>query len=342
LGFQQGFLYFDDRERSDIATVEPGALSPALWMTRFLQRYAVREKHFTIGGWEFRYCWRHADALTASAVAWLERPAREPFLLFMNYMDPHDPYRRHAEYEARWLDAPVPSAVRTLPPTFDPKWRRLMDNYDTEIAYTDEHIGRLLEHLKLQGLFDRSLIIVASDHGEAFGEHGQFGHNNSLHQEEIHVPLIVRYPGGGVSGVNDELISLTDIMPLILNHLGIAMPAAAVASARARACHAVAEMRYGADAPEQANGPVARALFAPDGLKTIAWGSSGGGVVFDLPADPLEMHDLSAIEWEWSAFGASWLNEWAEDAAHRRTTGDGIVDISDDLERQLRSLGYLN
>jgi len=350
LGFSQGFLYYDDRERYELASAEPRLVSPSLWLTRILQRHAHRDKCFTVGGWQFRYFWRDADELNRSTFAWLDgKKADAPFFLFTNYIDPHDPYRSHPEYDTRWNGPPapterqsVPAMAQNLPPAFDPHWRQQMNDYDAEIAFTDDHIGRLFGRLKADGYFNRSLIIVASDHGEAFGEHGTFGHNNSLYQEEIHVPLIVRYPGGQVRGRIDETVSLNSVMPMILSFLDIEPPTQLTNSQSATQCSVLSEVYLGDERDGIRDVDLTRAAYDA-GVKTIRYGDHDPLIErFDLALDPFEVLNLANAMPTETGETVTWLEEWAAGAADRRLAPEPTDTVNQDVIRRLAGLGYLH
>jgi len=102
---------------------------------------------------------------------------------------------------------------------------RLMGRYDGEIRYLDDELGRVFAHLKSSGLYQRALIVVIADHGEQFKEHGRKQHGNALHNEEIHVPFLVRDPlCGRPAGVDERVVSTVDLFPTILGQLGIPPP----------------------------------------------------------------------------------------------------------------------
>jgi len=88
------------------------------------------------------------------------------------------------------------------------------------IYYNDHHLGRLVEALKELGLFQECLFILTSDHGEAFGEHGFKGHGNPPYEEQIRVPLIMKFPHSEFQGRNSELIQHIDVVPTVLDYLG--------------------------------------------------------------------------------------------------------------------------
>jgi arylsulfatase A-like enzyme len=104
----------------------------------------------------------------------------------------------------------------------------LSDLYDGEIAYTDAQIGRLLDALRRMGLYDDTLIVLLSDHGEEFFEHGKWQHEQ-LYEECLRVPLMVRLPGGRHGGTRIETpVGLIDVMPTLLDLLEVDPPEAAL------------------------------------------------------------------------------------------------------------------
>src|SRR5207245_2649038 len=102
--------------------------------------------------------------------------------------------------------------------------RSLMGRYDGAIRYIDSQLGVLFEQLRRRGLYDSSLIIVTSDHGEAFGERGELGHDISVYRHQVDIPLLIKYPDSKKAEVRGDVVSHTDIMPTVLNVLGIRAP----------------------------------------------------------------------------------------------------------------------
>ena len=105
-------------------------------------------------------------------------------------------------------------------------WYNARGLYRADVAHTDDLLGRLIETLDEEGILDRALLIVTSDHGEEFMEHGWLGHGTNIHHELTHVPLLVRWPGGGITGTYEGLVGHTDMTPTILEAFGIDVPAA--------------------------------------------------------------------------------------------------------------------
>lgn len=121
---------------------------------------------------------RSAQEINAAFLDWQAAAGGRSFFAFLNYFDAHEPYRAPALIAARFALA-------------EQSW---MGTYDGAIAGIDQEIGRLLDELRRRGVLDNTIIIITSDHGEQFGEHGLTGHANSLYLSLLHVPLLIRYP----------------------------------------------------------------------------------------------------------------------------------------------------
>ncbi|MBV8757223.1 MAG: sulfatase-like hydrolase/transferase [Deltaproteobacteria bacterium] len=122
---------------------------------------------------------------------------------WVHYFDPHGPYLRPAGA-----------------PDFGD---RDEDRYDSEIASLDTQIGRLLRELDASGQLAHTIVVIASDHGEGFGEHGYYFHGRSLYDDQIRVPLLIAVPGGA-GRVIDAPVSLVDIAPTLLDLVGMSVP----------------------------------------------------------------------------------------------------------------------
>jgi choline-sulfatase len=162
-------------------------------------------------------------------------PAAEPFFLYVHTVDPHAPYsppdefrHRHAA-EVREPEVGQVSTVRGLargelsaspPMTVD-----LRALYAAEVAFNDFNFGRLVRELRQRGQFDESLIIVVSDHGEAFGEHESWTHGLDLHDEALRIPLVVHFPGSLNRGVRvRHTVQQADLTPTVLRAAGVVPP----------------------------------------------------------------------------------------------------------------------
>jgi arylsulfatase A-like enzyme len=302
-----------------------------------------------VTGWR-RYHWRFADEITVEAVAWLER-ASEPFFLFMNYMDPHEPYRLHETLGSD--NTPATDHVGTALPQRDrdstpPNVLRAIRAYDSELSFVDSQIGRLFDELRRLHRYENSLIVVTSDHGEAFGEHGQRGHSRSLYDEEVRIPLLVRRPEQLAREVDSTPFSLASVPGLILNHLGLAQ---ARGNALGRSVPPLSELRLSGEAREPSPDEYDHVLIAqhqPDGFKVIIDSGSPradptpkGTQLYDLKRDPFELHDLSTERAEKARFMSARLMEFFMAAGERQRSPDGQSEMSQDLLEELRALGYV-
>ncbi|MEM7307976.1 MAG: sulfatase, partial [Planctomycetota bacterium] len=169
------------------------------------------------------------EGVTDVAVEELRRLAGEerPFLLFAFYFDPHYDYHDHDE-----IDFAAPAAgrltgqekihqLRALPDMTDEELGFLRDRYDEEIRYTDAGIGRLLATLDELGRRDDTLVVLVSDHGEAFYEHGWLGHVRDLYEELVRVPMIIRDPSAPAPFVATDPVSIAAITPTVVEALGL-------------------------------------------------------------------------------------------------------------------------
>ncbi len=171
-----------------------------------------------------------ARAITSAALRWLTATGRCRTALYLHYLDTHTPYHAPARWARRFIDR---SAATTVGLTFDDvtgAWqnrygpadrRRIVDLYDGAIAWTDRQLGRLLRGLERRGLADRTVVVVTADHGEEFWDHGRFFHGQSLYDELLHIPLLVRIPNGVPGRVADALVSSVDIVPTIRDAAGV-------------------------------------------------------------------------------------------------------------------------
>jgi arylsulfatase A-like enzyme/uncharacterized membrane protein YbhN (UPF0104 family) len=163
--------------------------------------------------------YQDSEVVNARAFDWLDRNARDRFYLFLHYMDPHDPYFVHP-YDG--------TAVARVTGDPDPaEAQRLRDLYVGEIEYLDRNFGKLLAKLRGLGVYDDTLIVLTADHGEEFYEHGGWWHGLTLYDEQIRVPLLIKWPRGHrelAGDRTDELARLIDVAPTLLARAGAPVP----------------------------------------------------------------------------------------------------------------------
>ena len=177
-------------------------------------------------GQGFRKVWRHRKPTPSDAAdfvpevtSWLNRVQEKPFFAYLHFREPHVPYTPPHEFLARF------SADESLIEPYQrlPKWGRIrLAAYDANLAYVDFQLGRILDLLKSTGKWNRTIVIVLADHGEAFREHGFRGHVRAVYDELIRIPLIVRFPGElQLAGVRRSgTVGTLDIAPTLVHLLG--------------------------------------------------------------------------------------------------------------------------
>jgi len=174
-----------------------------------------------------------ADVITDDTLSWLA-DVDDRFFCWAHYMDVHHPCYPPERYRERygvddvtntevsdWYSALINDPERLGESEMD----ALLALYDAATDYVDDQIEQLLEHLEESGRYDETMVVVTSDHGEMFGEHGKYGKPPQMYDELLRVPLIVANGPEYLDGATDELVSLIDLPPLIHDALGFEVPA---------------------------------------------------------------------------------------------------------------------
>jgi arylsulfatase A-like enzyme len=330
LHFDQGFLEY--------AYVEPDYYAGA---SRYAARLAIYKPlkwvHLQLLGdrYHVRYFYKDAAAVDTWAMDWLERHREDRFFLFLHYMDPHRPYFEHP-YTGRasrgWQELPLDPALAAEARSF----------YDSEVRYLDAEIGRVLEWLRRDGLYEDMLIVFTSDHGEEFLEHGGWDHGTTLYEEAIHVPLVIKYPGGvGAGTVVHTLARCLDLAPTIIDVAGLSVPeqmeGQSLWTAVTPPDHAFSETE-GRDAQN----PV-RALRGERYKWIRALPGNNRGLppteLFDLQADPAEQVNLAGAE---HALAAQWDALLGDLLSYIHSTRIAAQEsaMDEQMEELLQQLGY--
>jgi arylsulfatase A-like enzyme len=175
-----------------------------------------------------------APDVTDRAVDFLDRNAggEQPFFLWVHYFDPHLVF---VEHEGHTFSPPTDYKGPVRPGLELAELNKLklneegrdelISHYDSEISFTDKHIGVLLDRLRALGEYDDTLVVLTSDHGESFREHGVLGHGSTLYNEVVNVPLIVKYPSEHKHpGGRTQPAALLDVVPTVLEVAGVPAP----------------------------------------------------------------------------------------------------------------------
>lgn len=175
----------------------------------------------------YHHEYAYAGKLNRRIFKWVDAHGAEPFFLFINYIDTHRPYnttprpglldRPVVRDQGQLLNLLISKVMPGHGPIPHALVRKVVDQYDTAIANVDEQFGALLDKLETMGVYDNTVIVVTSDHGEFLGEHRLVEHSKDVYEEVLWVPLIIKYPGQRAGEVRDTLVSSTDIPRLLLS-----------------------------------------------------------------------------------------------------------------------------
>jgi arylsulfatase A-like enzyme len=246
-----------------------------------------------------------AEHLTDAALRWLDRRHGDRFALYLHYLDTHTPYRVPADHAGRFVDASYtgPIGLRFSDPEgaragkyTGAERTRIVDLYDGAVRYVDGEIGRLLDGLDARGLRDTTLVVITADHGEEFWDHGAFFHGQSLYDEQLHVPLILRLPRDEAAGtVVPQLVRLVDVVPSIAEVLGLRVPEDLVGESLLPLVHEGAADRDAVVFARAANVefPYRFGLRTPT-HKLIVSVADGAEELYDLRTDPGERTNIGS------------------------------------------------
>ena len=310
--------------------------------------------------------WRNGKTLSHLR-SWLARSRREgkPLFLFLHHYLCHDPYLRAPrpliDRFLKQLSATLPRSRQALPPRIhlnestparfwrgvdkdnESHRRQIVAMYDAGVAYSDFVFGRVRRILEEEKMYDRSLVILLSDHGEEFWEHGDILHWR-LFRETLHVPLLVKFPQAAMAGKKVNVpVRMFDIMPTLLEYLGIPQPA------KMQAASLMPLLREEAFTPKPpvsfSNGFDSVRIL--DGKLAYSNQPSGGERewLFDHVADPLEKRNLAhaghPLLARLRSQAASLLMKQKKLAAAYKARDGQPAGLDNDLRKQLESLGYL-
>ena len=339
---------------------------------------AVVSHHFVSKRWNFDQGFDHFDqsnvrwhaAVTSADVTddalarWdaMTAAGAGPFFLFVHYFDPHFDYVEHEGFPRTdpAYAGPVRSGmefndlVELAPEMTAADVTHLRRLYASEVAFTDHHVGRLLAGLEARGRYRPSLVVFTADHGEEFLERGRLGHGESLHDEMIRVPLVIKRPGGREAGtVVAEPVGLVDVLPTVMQLLGLEVPEDV--SGRTLLSPAPDPDAPPSVASPSLASPRPRPVFSEaswPGLRSVVDGPfklihrDGEPVgLYHLPQDPDESRNMLAFQGRYGV-----VEDY--ESAHRkllaftryveaRAGGASEVEVDPELRRQLEALGYL-
>lgn len=288
---------------------------------------------------------RGADKTTEHVLEWLNERTEKPFFLWVHYFDPHWPYSPPLEYVDRLGDFPELADYLQELGVSDPRSHKLLkvnDAYDAEVLYTDDAVGRLFGRLRELRLWDASVVVVASDHGEGLGQHGYLYHGR-IYDEQLHVPLLIKLPGMHESRRIRHVTSLVDVLPVLSAATELPIQAAEpqfqgrnALDPREDCCQAFSERVH---RESRAWGPGRRYALTRADWKYFH-STEEGDALYDLRDDPHETQNVIGDHPEVVKELASELGAWIRECS-REPAGE-VPEIDRETLEQLRALGYVD
>lgn len=292
--------------------------------------------------------------LNETVLAMIPEPLQGPLFLYVHYMEPHAPYAPLDVVRAEQLGVDLvdwPGAATTDDllaivkgerKADERERQRLMALYDGEIARVDAAIGELLEELAARGVLKRSVLLITSDHGESFGEHGDWFHGFNLHLESLQIPLVLRdFRDDRARGSRTEAVDLLDVPTTLLALAGVE-PAPGMRGRSLLEPRAVEERALVAELHRDALF-AARARARTQRLALTRWpwrvilSTTGDDLLYRVDRDSKE---LEPIPTETDPAGITTAARNTLRFLSHEAAGSGEIAIDAQLREQLRALGY--
>jgi arylsulfatase A-like enzyme len=348
-GLSQGFAVYDQRAPRTAARATP------------MYTLSGRIQEFAADHWPTAYFLRmertagEINRQTGEMLTQYTTSSR-PFFLFLNYLDAHTPYVPAPPYDRVFpgkdptLNRPRLDQMRwdmftQHRPMSQAVYRHITSQYDGGIAYLDAQLGKLFSDLERRGVFDNSMIVVTSDHGEAFGKHDILNHGGmAVEQSQVFVPLLIKYPGQKEAQVVQSAVSGVDVLPTALETLRLPVPSGldghSLRQAGAEPDRAVLSASYPGGTASYINPQ----RFSRTYHAVTMWpfrlvrSSAGSPQMYDLSADPEEDRNIYDPQNPQAHQLDERLSAWLRSAL---PTDKNRSKIDAETQRRLKSLGYI-
>ena len=296
-----------------------------------------------------------ATKIHRRALEWLDSKKEDPFFLYLHYRDVHGPYLPPPSYSKMfWDDEGDHRKLSKAEYQRLPKYLRrkhdhgvleyYVSQYDAEIRYTDDRIGEFLSQLEARGLLENTVIVVTSDHGESFLEHGRWNHGTGLYQEEIHTPLLLVLPGSKLAGSRiTDPVQTHDLYPTVFDLIDLPKPP----DLQATSLFEAIEGRANPDRPIFSEGRFSGQRLLGSvrvgGWKLIYDRYGERAELYDLQQDPEERRDLAQSEPQRVEDLVQRLDAFWERAAQLAPPASAALeDLDGETADALRALGYID
>jgi arylsulfatase len=333
-----------------------GGYATAAFVSNFVLRrdfsglergFDVYDDHFPTRDSDRRIHERLAADTCDAVLEWAKEAPPSPWFLWVHFMDPHRPYLPPERFfEPRGVTPLPPEVPLARSERGKSNVEEFVARYDGEIRSVDRELARMFAALEARGMLADTLVLFTADHGESLGEHGvYFDHGRDVFEPCARIPLLVRFPEGRGAGARARApVSLVDVVPTILDAIGLRVPLA---------FDGVSVLRW-VDDPRAEGGArflehsaKLRAVRSAD-RKIVATLEKGRVVRVDryaLREDPGEIRPVSADDPGWRRL-EEWLRAYVERSADPSVDFDAFVRearerLSEEARRALRELGYL-
>jgi arylsulfatase A-like enzyme len=295
--------------------------------------------------------------LTDEMLRWLDEHHSERFFVYAHLIGPHTPYRPPEEYASRFRDPSWdPESIPTIPPRRarsifsrahpldETSLQMLIAQYDAAIAFTDSLVGEIRRGLERLNVLDDSILIVTSDHGEEFYEHGSWTHWHSLYDEATHVPLIMRLPSVLQPSRRKEPVMLVDVYPTVGGLLGIDLAGKRLDGENLFGTSVVSRSVVYSEYAHYLGGSYRSRMALQGSLKLIETVDEARNEsldeLYDHGSDPAEKRNLLKHPTAGVAHGAAGLRIALADFGSVELARAPKVRLDSATEEQLRRLGY--
>jgi arylsulfatase A-like enzyme len=344
---------FKENGFGTVAFANSAFVSPALGVDR---GFDIFDHNYGVN-WDVR----RADATVNAAISELHNRRDESTFYFIHLFDPHldyDPPGRYATMYTGGRREPAPplsletvfelrtGADGTKPPVIDDQ-RYVRGVYEGEVSFMDAHVGRFIDELKKLGLYESATIVMLSDHGEEFWDHGGFEHGHTLYDELVTIPLLIKLPNdlAITPRVVEPQVRLLDIMPTVFDVLGIDLPETFVGESLMPFIRGETKEDLPAYCESTLYGDSQIALRGPRYKYTVVLDREGEnlGTLYDWRNDPGETTDLSEQMPQIAETLRADLMEWHESnrAIAARMSELRPIDMHPERLKRLRALGYV-
>ena len=294
---------------------------------------------------------------------WIEKHRRKRFFAYIHFDPPHQPYLQPDDMTQLFAGKQPPGLERgpfefpvddreVLKRTAHPPLPQWVNLYDANLRFGDWAVGELTRILREEGLYDNTILVVTSDHGEAFGEHGYIWHERGVYDELVHIPLLIHLPGGVQPREIGSLTQTIDLLPTVFDLFEIPCPREEVQGASLLPLIGGVEGDPHDFVVSRSDGEPPSYLVRSQDWSLILWRNGEWRSLHNLRTDPGQKHNVMA---ERPEVAEAMVSDFAEFAETQRRPPREFLDpgaeplplppeatrISPEAKRKLRALGYV-